>query len=341
MKVLCALSGIEFNCDHFPSYLCSREVSHPIFSLPQKKLISYLGKWAGGSLTSTDSYLLFLATLNSTDLVEFRVPASRNHLTDSIISQNMEQLAKTVIKLNLVTHPAAVFPRYAIGPETKFLTNVSHWIENWESAWQEFQDGYSRELDTRKLVTRESALERLIKNPHLPISSYASKIADWAAIAGNFPTYLTTSPHTQLPIGLDTYWKHIIQKCARDESMFSVPQADIVELLEHCEENIPIGSIFSNALFKILRHTLERQKNFLGLGDMDLYSGKARYEILSSSDTIESANIKAMIASAPEHEPKELSYPNKISYLKAKLRWQMARKYAADTPTLPTPGETE
>lgn len=338
MKVLCAISGVEFTVEHFPAYLTSREVSHPIFSLPQKKLLSYLGKWASQELTPTDSYLLFLSLLNSSELVDFRVPVSRTAETDSLVAQNMENLAKVVSRLNAVTNPSVVFPRYAVSPETKTLANIKHWIENWNQAWQDFQDGYSREYDSRKLIVRESALERLIKNPHLPISSYASKIADWASIAGAFPEYLTTSPFTGLKVSMADYWKEIIIKCSREESLFLVPQVDIQDLLDHCESNISIGTIHSNALFKVLRHAIEKQKNFLGLGDMDL--GKIKYQILSTDDTTESANIKAMIDSAPEHEPRPESYPNKIAYLKAKLRFQMAKKYGTDPTSEPTSGDS-
>lgn len=325
MKILCSLSGVEFTCEHFPAYLSSREIAHPIFSLPQKKLISYLGKWAGGELTPTDSYLLFLAILNSSSLVEFRVPAARDTNTDALVAQNMEHLAKTISKLNTVTNPAVVFPRYAIGPDTKYLPNIKYWIANWTEAYQDFVDGYARDYDSRKLIAREAALERLIKNPHLPISAYAAKIADWAAVAGQFPEYLTISPFSNLKITMSSYWKEIIVKCSKEESIFSVPQVDIQDLLEHCENNVPIGTIYSNALFTVLRKALARQRNFLGLGDMDLSRGK--YQILSTDDTTETANLKAMIDSAPETEPTPEQYPNKIAYLKAKLRFQMAKKY--------------
>jgi hypothetical protein len=325
MKILCSISGLEFTCEHFPGYLTSREASHPVFTIPQKKLLSYLGKWSSQELTPTDSYLLFLAILHSSELVEFRVPVSRNALTDSIVAQNMEPLAKIISRLNAVTNPAVVFPRYAIGPETKYLSNIKHWIENWNDAWKDFQDGYSRHESSRKLITREAALERLIKNPHLPISAYASKIAEWASVAGSFPDYTTISPFNGQKISMSEYWKDIISRCSREDSIFGVPQVDIEDLLEHCELNISIGTIYSNALFKVLRHALEKQKNFLGFGDMDL--SKTRYTILSSDDTTESANIKAMIDSAPETEPRQEQYPTKLAFLKAKLRWQIAKKY--------------
>jgi len=339
VKITCSISSIEFSVEHFPGSLSSREVHHPVFSMPQKKLLSYLGKWASSELTPTDSYLLFLAILNSSELVEFRVPAIRTSNTDSIIAQSMEHLAKCVSRINAVTNPAVTFPRYVISPDTKSLENVKHWIENWNQSYQDFKDGYSKQEDSRKLIVRETALERLIKNPHLPVSAYASKIAEWAAVAGSFPTYNTISPFSGLRISMSDYWKDIISKVSREESIFSVPQVDIEDLLEHCEQNISIGTIYSNALFKVLRHAITKQKNFLGLGDMDL--SKAKYQILSGDDTTESANIKAMIDSAPESEPSLDQYPNKIAYLKAKLRWQMAKKYGTtDTPTQNT-GDTE
>ena len=338
MKILCAISGIEFTCEHFPATLHSREVSHPVFSLPQRKLLSYLGKWSSGELTPTDSYLLFLAILNSSGLVDFRVPVSQNKDTASIVAQNMEHLAKTVSKLNAVTNPHVVFPRYVVSPDTKFLENVKHWISNWNQAYQDFTEGYARSYDARKLINREAALERMIKNPHLPVSTYASKIADWASVAGQFPEYLTISPFTGLKISMSEYWQEIIIKCSREESIFAVPQVDIQDLLEHCEQNISIGTIYSNALFSVLRKALEKQRNFLGLGDMDLSRGK--YQILSTDDTTETANLKAMIDSAPEHEPKLEQYPNKIAYLKAKLRFQMAKKYGPAPEPEQTEGET-
>jgi hypothetical protein len=319
------MSSLEFDVQFFPGTFHAREAYHPIFNLPQKRLLGYTGKWAGGELTPTDSYLLFLAILHSSDLVEFRVPAFRSPQTDSIIAQNMESLVRTVIKLNTVSTPSVTFPHFVISPETRFLTNVHHWIENWKDVYADFQAGTSRDYDDRKLVHREAALQRLIKNPHKPISSYAASIADWAALAGEFPEFLTISPFSrETKIPLSEYWKSIIIKCARDESLFSIPRADLEELLTHCEDKVPAGSIFSNALFKLLRHALEKQRNFLGLGDLDLST--TNYQILSESDTTESANLKAMIDSAPSEKPRQEQYPSKIAFLKAKMRYDAATR---------------
>lgn len=329
MKILCAYSSIEFTVEHFPGSLTSREAYHPVFNFPQRKLLGYLSKWSAGELTPTDSYLLFLALLRSSDLVSFRVPAVRTESTDQIIANNLEHLAIAVTKLNTVQNPQVHFPQYVISSDTKTLVNVEFWIKNWLEAHKEFAEGKSRAIDDRdewkKLAIRQSALERLIKSKHRLVSSYSSQLADWAAVAGKFPEALTVSRFSGLKCSISDYWKQIIHKCAHDSQIFSINRQDLEELIEHCETEIPIGTIFSNLLFSILREAESKSKNFLQLGEIDL--SKSTYQILSSSDSVEDANIRAMIQSAPETEPKQEDYPTKLAYFKAKSRYELAQKY--------------
>lgn len=331
MQILCAYSSITFTCEHFPGTLSSRESYHPVFDMPQKRLLSNLGKWSSGGLTPTDSYLLFLAVLRSTDLVDFRVPAIRTPQTDAIIAQNMEHLCRTVIKLNSVSNPAVTFPHYVISPDTRTLENVRYWIENWQDSYEAFVAGRIRDIEGReewrRLATREAALQRLIKNSHRPIASYASQVAEWAALAGNFPSRGTIpSPFSGMQISLTDYWKELIVLCANENRLFGIPRKDLQELLDHCEEHIPVGSIYSNALFKIIRHALDRQQSFLGLGDLDIT--RSTYEILTSTDNVEDANLRASIQAAPLEEPRQEQYATKFEFLRAKLRYQMARKHS-------------
>jgi len=324
MKILCSISGLEFNCEHFPGTFYSKDTHHPIFHIEQKKLLVYLKKWAGSELTQTDSYLLFLALLKSSDLVEFRVPVFRTEKTDSIIYNNMEFLARTVIKLNTVTNPSVIFPHYVVTPDTRFLTNIHHWIENWDSEYREFAAGKRKDIDDRKLVHRENALQRLIKNPHKSVSQYATMIADWAIVAGNFPSFNLQSPFTHVTISCADYWREIIIRACRNELIFSIPKNDLEELLTHCEENIPHGSIYSNTLFKVLRAATEKHRNFLSLGEYDI---KSTYTLLDDSDSAEQANLKALIDQAPDEMPRPEQFPSKFKYMQAKLRWDMAKRY--------------
>lgn len=327
-KILCSHSGIEFQVQHFPISLSSRECCHPIFCTSQRTLIGYANKWGSGELTTTDSYLLFCALLNSTELVEFRVPVLRTEHTDAIVATNMHPLLRIVSKINAIKHPALALPRFVISPDTKDLSNVSNWIEMWHAGYAEFASGYKTYTHTQVVLRREAALEKLIKNPTLKPESYAHTLSEWAAIAGSFPT--GTVPFQGQQISLSDYWKLIIRKCARAESIFSIPEVDLEELLEHCEDNIPAGDIYSYELFSLLREGKKRQQGFLGLEDYAIKSSNSTnptFHILDPNTSVEHANKLAMVAAAPDVAPTPAQYPNKLAYLKAKANWDMAAKF--------------
>jgi len=327
MRILCAYSGLEFKVEHFPATLVSREICHPIFYLPQHKLISYIPKWYAGELTATDSYLLYLALLNSTELIEWRVPALKTNKSVGIVAHNIESLASIVSKMNVIKHPAFVLPRFVISPETKTLENSTFWIQTWVDQYNEWSSGYRTRTLDEKITRREEALERLINNSSRTVESYANILADWAILAGNFPKSTTEVLGKQVP--LCEYWRSIIKACAKNESIFSIPKKDLEELVEYCEEEIPHGSKYAHTLMEFLRNGLRKQKNYLGLGDIDLNS-EVTYRILSPDTSVEDANKQALIDSAPKEEPRESQYPTKISFLKAKLKWQMAESYRAN-----------
>lgn len=335
MHIICSLSSLSFTCEHFPGSLSQREMSHPVFSLPQKKLLSYLGRWSeqdSAKFTPTDSYLLFLALLRSTNLVEFRVPAIQTPLTQSIIFQNMEALCRTVSRLSTVRDVEITFPHYVITPETRTLENIDSWIQNWDEAYEDFKSGKLRDIEGRdewkRLLIRENALQRLIKNPHRPISSYASQLADWAAVAGNFPEFVITNPFPPFQkISCSDYWRALITKAAHSDHLFSIRRADLEELLSHCEDKISAGSIYSDALFKVLRHALDRQKNYLGLGDLDITSTK--FVILNPTSSVESANLQALVDMAPQEYPRREQYKTNFDFMRAKMRWNLSQKFGS------------
>lgn len=339
MKILCSLSSVEFSVDHFPGTFYSREFYHPIFDLPQRKLLGYTGKWAAGHLTPTDSYLLFLSLLHSSNLVEWRVPVARTEQTEALVANNMEALIRSVIRLNTVTNPDQVFPHYAISNDTRFLSNVQYWIENWDHCYKEFKAGYRSAHESSALIRRENALSRLIRNPYKSVASYAAELAHWASQAGTFPTFLTTSPFSKEPaqIPCADLWKEIIIRCARNEYIFGIPDRDLQELMLHCEDNIPMGSIQSHLLHRVLKDAIGRKRIFLDLGDPDI---KTSYTILENSQSVEDANMKALIDSAPAELPVREHYPSEFQYRRAKLRWEMAQKFGRANPKEP-PEEQE
>jgi len=327
MKVLCALSGVTFNVDHVPGYLNSREAHHPIFDIPQKHLLSYARKWASHELTEKDSWLVYLALFNSTDQMIWRVPAKETPQTKSIVANNMEPLLRAIAKINTISHPSFVIPKLVITPDTQDFVNSHYWIESWHKSYSDFCEGYKDEMQRERVVKRERTLERLIKDHEKPISHYARVLAEWAADAGNFPTFLVNLGNRV--IKCNEYWKEIIVACSKQDAIWKIPQEDIQELLDHCEEHLYAEGIFSNELLGFLRAGLKLKDDYLGFGDIDIPS-PAQYQIISTSTNPEDVNKMAMIQSAPDSLPIESNYPSKLAYLRAKVKWDMKAKYTQE-----------
>lgn len=320
MKVICQKSGLIFTCEHFKYYSDTATISHPCFSIPQKKLLALTPKWATGDFSEIDSYLLFLSLLDSTGQVEFRAPVQYTAATPSIVLNNMETLIRLVGVINCITNPHLVLSRVAISKENHTLESVTTWIENWHEAIEEYKDGYISIAEQQDLVRREAALEKLIKSSYNEVQ-LATQIANWAELAGSFPDFSVRSPfgeHT-----CSEYWKLIIRKCVNAESIFSIPSSDIQELIEHCEEHIPHGSIYAHTLMGILRNGLNKQHNFLGLGET------TGFVLLESDDEVQQANIQLIVQTAPTEEPRVTDYSSRFEWLRAHTKWKIAQQIAS------------
>lgn len=315
-KVLCALSGVEFNCEFLPITLHSREYAHPIFYLPPKKLLGLYQKYRHAELDPTSTYLLFCAYLHSTDLVEFRVPAKVTPQTAQIIANNFDDLVSICEKIQRVRTPSVQFSRIAISPDTCTLENVKYWIAIWEEAFDSFLSGNALERHKRAIADLEERLDYLCKDANRSDIHFAARLADWAEKAGDFPRF-------QLPalgkiLTCAEYWKLIIRKCVSQDKIFEIPSKDLQELITHCEENIDAGSTYAHHLFKLLHEGLNKQSSFLGLGSVT-------FSILKPDDSVEAANKQVIIQSAGTDEPRRVDYPSTFQYLKAKSAWDMKK----------------
>lgn len=332
-KVLCAISGVEYRCDYMKMYLTSRESHHPIFDLSTAKLLEVTPRWITGELAPVENYLLYLALFNSTGLMEFRVPAIMCADTASIIAQSMEPLIDIVERIHITgairVKETLHLPHFVISPDTKDLTSSPDWIKIWQEAYKNYEDNYRTATALERLERKESILEKWIKDKTKDISSYANRIADWAYDAGKFDTYadyLVLNEHDKSERMAD-YWKRIIVSCAKTEAIWSIPDVDLTDLIDHCEEHIYHGTIFAHTLMALLRAGAERKKNFLDLGDIDIGSNGTTFRILDASASIEDANKLALIDSAPVEEPIEKNYPNKLAYIKAKMNWRLKKDH--------------
>lgn len=326
MKILCKYSGIEFNCDHFPGHLTQREYFHPIFSMTLPKLWKYFPRWQNGELTETDSYLLFIAYLNATEMVEFRTACKRRSNTAQIIQANMESLFYTIGKIVTIKHPKFTVPRLVISHDTADLSNVRYWIQTWEQSYADFLDGMKNQELHSRLMRKEQGLEKLIKNPSLNPKKYAHLLASWAAESAAFPEFDMIDN-----IGQQTtcseYWQEIIVKCHTDVNIISIPEKDLAELIEHCEENLDGGSIQAHQLFVTIRQGMDTLKGFFSIGSPS-------FSILGDNDSVGDVNLQLLIDSAPLESPKRTDYANEFQFIKAKMKYNLSLEQVKAKATL-------
>lgn len=331
-RILCSLSGIEYKVEHMAVYLTSRESHHPIFDIPTKRLLELTPRWIEGELSSTENYLLYLALFNSTGLMDFRSPAMQTADTASIIAQNMAPLASIVeriwssgtTKISEILH----LPSICITPDTKDLESSPDWITVWNNCYKDYEDHYSTSTALEKLNRQETILERYIRDHNKDISSYAGKLANWAADAGKFydENYQVLNEHNK-PEMLSSYWKRIIVACAKTDTVWNLHEGDLMDLIDHCENHICLGSIYGHTLMSLLRSGLQKKKDFLDIGDIDIGQHGTSFRILDANTSVEDANKLALIDSAPLEMPIEKNYPNKLAWLKARLNYSMAQDY--------------
>jgi len=337
-KVTCAFSGITFAVEHFPANFHSREACHPTFLLSASSLIKYYSIWQEGKLTETESYLLFLATLKGTGLVDWRVPAKRTEQTASLVANYMSTLFDISTKIVGIKHPSFSVPNIAITHDTRTLDNIKYWLRTWNESYTDFILGLKNDELRSKIARREAALEKLIKSPQIPPAKYAQLLAAWASEAGAFPESITTLEDGST-IKLTDYWQQIIVRCYKTESILGVPEKDIRELLEHCEDNIDGGSIFSHHLFATLEEGISRLKSFFGIDSFTSFSAENpgfRILDISPNSTGQAANIEAvnlaiMVDAAPTVLPLRANFASDFLYLKAKTKWDLAQKYITST----------
>lgn len=316
-RIICGISGVPFTCDHVPMTLAHREMNHPIFYLPQKKLLGLYSTYIKGQLTDIDSYLLFVALLNSTDSVVFTVPTQVTTSTERIIASNIKQLVSVIWETNAITHPAFKQPRFFIRSDTSTLDTIHSWILSWRQNIEDFKAGIDSRSYAKKLLDVEAKLEKLIFSPtNTTDTQLCNAVANWACLAADFP------------VAKMDEWKLIIRKCYNMQAMFNTSKASLIELKEYCEENLEAGSIHFHTLMKTLRIGIANHNDFLGLGSFESPTTSYGYTLLDSPEdtAVGEESMLRIIESAPLEAPQLQDYPDRLSFLKAKLAYNAAKK---------------
>lgn len=311
----CAISGLPIKVS-YGSFSLPWDIGyyHPIFALPYKKLFGLYSKHSKGQDTPQDSYLLFLAFLNATGQVTWKHPVSLDPTASStqlLIENNIHQLITVLEQTSVITIPSFKQPSFVINQNNCDLSTVHNWILAWKKNIRDFREGYKQAQIEQDILKVENKLTYLIKSG-LPEERYADVVANWAALAGDFPKDKADN------------WKYIIRSVFNESKMFSILAQDLKELRNHIIDNIEPGSIHFHTLYAMLDRGIQNQANFLGM------SISACGYALVDLDTDKSTQaVEVIRATAPADAPKATDYPSSAEFLKARLAFRIAQLHAA------------
>lgn len=327
MRVICRYTGVELSISsvitskdgnksshnkHFPKTVMKGE--HPFFLLEAAELLDFIPLWAKREMDAQETRILFLALLNSTGLVDFKSTA---YPSQKLIEQNMEALIKVIHWRSNINQALLNLPIFVISTKsgTHRLENISVWIERWNETRKDWYNRFESSKLAERLEHREEILDRLIRSPNKPISSYAARLADWAFTASGLPDISAADKETR------ERWLTIFR--LKGWEIFQADSDDIYDLLTYMEANLEVhqGKIQAYAVLDHLRAI--RDKNEHGLeAELGLIDGKT-FEIIY--DDIEIANRQAQAKNAPLVEPISSMigtiYPTKVAYLNARAAW--------------------
>ena len=333
MRCICPLSGLSWKAEGFATGHHALFHPHPVFSLPFKYLLSrYTADWYSGKLSSEEKTLLALAMLKQTDLVIFDVAAIPE---ERIIEQNIESLAKLVTWIASIKNPAVILPSFRIAKATNDLSNLHFWLQTWWNTKKAFEDGFKEQQKAQQQSRLELFLDSKIKKIQAGLASetpgYLNILAEWAALAGRFPSFAIEHPLTGETIAIASYWKELIT--APESKWYSYPIIDWKELEDHIIDNIDdTSTTFALTLIRKCRAIILRTSRDMGLElveeAMDAATGERSYSIQSILEKDEEDTIANIASKAPSSEPKPNEYPTKAGYLKAKIAWNFAKQQA-------------
>lgn len=332
MKITCSISSLQYTVPYFS--LNTDRIPHPIFQCSQKTLLAQLRPFLNGHLQEPECILLFLALLNSTDAIEWRNPFKFTENAVELIRHNMEKTSIAVYKLNeLITMGNKDFhiPKYVCSKhgEADTVFGLLRAVEAWENAITEFTSGRKAQEAGAKLLRIEQVLERLLRMQQRKPEAFAKKLADWAVVAADFPTYEIIRGH--ILWNCSAYWQDIIRRCILGANIISIPSDDLIDLIEYCEEEIPHGSIYAATLMTILRGAVKKQREFLGL---PAHKGIRVFRVVPASHEEEAQHekdiltLRSMSMNAPVNKPQRCDFGDAFMYLRTVARWEAAQTLA-------------
>lgn len=366
MKMKCPLSGISFQFSSFQTLEVKQ--LHPLFSCKPKEVIgTYLAPALSGKLVPHEVHLFGTFLLSQLPVERWDRPlldlASLEYW-ETFWAKHLEKLSSAILRID--GKEISRLPVFAVqcraSSEGQPLGNMKDWLTELHLRIAEYYEPISDEAKKRNKVFRaelgetqyvteedcnrliEKALRGSLLNDREK-QKFPGIIASWAARVGDFPTAYFQKESGEKVV-LAHFWKGIIQaafdldpRSMGVASLLSdgVTVEDLDELLEHCQTNIPIGTMQASALFRELEKVKEVIEEFRPSGAGSTRNLDISIAILSQKEITDILHEVSPVAPQVRKEetdplaPKKEDYPTLSAFVRAKARYAESKKAAGDT----------
>ncbi|MCY1413199.1 hypothetical protein D3C87_601150 [compost metagenome] len=352
MKATCPLSGLTFE---LPEIKFHKELSapHPFLSYPLNEVLGFmLPRFSKQELADYELHLL------GTYLV-YKLPVERwghpllskesfSYWTSFWLA-NIQSLAATVKRLD--GKKPKDLPTFNVFSETgdKPLSNLPEWLKSANQCINDFyapisDEAHKRNKEFRANLSEEqfsseaqcnAVIEKILRgslSTPREKQKFPELIANWAAKVGDFPNSIFRDSKGERKT-VRNFWKEIIAnafdlgtsgKGYSNILTSDVTIADLEELQEHCQENIPCGTLQSRALWEELdklKEVIQEFKSPSRASDLSI-------EILTNQDIESILGEVSHLPHAPIKEnddpdmPRKEDYPTLSSFVKAKMAYK-------------------
>jgi len=248
----------------------SKRVHHPIFDQETKVLLGLLPKLIAGQLGTVDRRLLFLSLLHSTTLLDWRVPATPS---DERIAQLLTKVISVVDMVHQVPNAVNIFPRYVIDNTTTTMEDLRYYLDSLVATKNQLPMLARTNRRSAVLRNKEDVIARLMRGgKNKNRSKYAAMLAEWVAIAGNFPdSVYYPEAYPEVPsTTVAEHWKDVIKFCGSKKLNWdNVPMEDIDKIEDWLGEqadtgNFELGTVLSKGVFNLLNDAKDTKKALYG-----------------------------------------------------------------------------
>jgi hypothetical protein len=343
VKLLCKISGVEYQSS---TYFDNEPIfpdTHPVFRLPARTLLAKAKKWGSGNYSEQEEKLLFLSLLNATGAVIWEVPAEPEHQT---VLKNMESVFKLLAWYTEVSAGTLKLPVYRVSSYNYTLSNIGTFVSSWYEVRKAWMSPGSRKLLEDILEQREFMLTKLIHSQKgQNTEAYAKRLASWAMDAGRVED---TPEYPQKR----KIWTDLFLLKLGSSELFSCDLDELLDLRDHMEKELyavgsigaGYGSLYSSKVLEHLEKLVTQRKGgyiaYLGGevgGAAGTFSISSQEEVessweleaegRSSSETGEEIlRLEKLLADSgcPSSYPKKENYPGKLSdWIRANASWTL------------------